>query len=245
MRILTGQARPDYLKMYLMEQTFLRINEIFYSIQGESTWVGKPCVFLRLTGCPHRCHYCDTSYAFKEGAKRSVESVLDEIATYPTRLVEITGGEPLAQKQIIPVMRTLCDEGYSVLLETSGSQSLKEVDHRVVKIVDIKTPNSGAANSFDTDNLNFLHPHDEVKFVITSREDFEWVTEIAETYNLFETVKAVHCSPVMAQEGNTFIQGCEALSPPKLADWVLASGLPFHCHLQLHKYIWSPTTRGV
>ena len=245
MRILTGQAPPDYLKMYLMEQSFLRINEIFYSIQGESTWVGKPCVFLRLTGCPHRCHYCDTSYAFTEGSKRSVTSILDEIVTYPTKLVEVTGGEPLAQKQIIPVMKTLCDEGYTVLLETSGSQSLQEVDQRVIKIVDIKTPHSGAADSFDMENLHFLTAQDEIKFVITDKEDFDWVVETVQSYDLFDRVKAVHCSPVMGQEGNEFIEGCQPLDPPLLAEWVLESGLPFHCHLQLHKYIWSPTTRGV
>ncbi len=245
MRILTGQACPDYLKMYLMEQSFLRINEIFYSIQGESTWVGKPCVFLRLTGCPHRCHYCDTSYAFKEGEKRTVESILQEIETYPTKLIEITGGEPLAQKQIIPVMQHLCENDYTVLLETSGSQSLELVDERVIKIIDIKTPHSGASDSFDYCNLDFLQDDDEVKFVITCKEDFDWAVGLTKERDLFRRVKAVHCSPVMEQEGNEFVQGCPALDPPLLAEWVLESGLPFHCHLQLHKYIWSPTTRGV
>ena len=245
MRILTGQAPPDYLKMYLMKQSFLRINEIFYSIQGESTWVGRPCVFLRLTGCPHRCHYCDTSYAFKEGSKRDVSSILREIESYPTKLIEITGGEPLAQKQILPVMTKLCDDGYRVLLETSGSQSLSLVDQRVIKIVDIKTPNSGAAGSFDEDNLIYLYAHDEIKFVVTNREDFDWVVALTQSYHLFDKVNAVHCSPVMGQDSNEFIKGCHPLDPPLLADWVLESGLPFHCHLQLHKYIWSPTMRGV
>ncbi len=245
MRILTGQAPPDYLKMYLMEQSHLRINEIFYSIQGESTWVGKPCIFLRLTGCPHRCHYCDTSYAFKEGSKRSVESVLKEIGKYPSKLVEVTGGEPLAQKQILPVMTQLCDENYTVLLETSGSQDLMSVDRRVIKIVDIKTPNSGAPNSFDMKNLDHLTSCDEIKFVIIDKNDFDWVAEFTRSHNLFDRVAAVHCSPVMGQGGNEFIRGCQQLDPPLLAEWVLESGMPFHCHLQLHKYIWSPTTRGV
>ena len=228
-----------------MDQTFLRINEIFHSIQGESTWVGMPCVFVRLRGCPHRCDYCDTSYAFTQGEAQSLSSLVSEINAYSSNLVEITGGEPLAQKNVHLLIAELCDANKTVLLETSGSFDLSEVDHRVHKIVDIKTPCSGAANTFLDKNYDCLTEQDEVKFVITNKEDFDWAVSVSTNNNLFDLVGAVHCSPVMFQEKNEFVNGSEALDPEVLAQWVIESGLPFRCHLQIHKYIWAPLTRGV
>ena len=208
----------------------LQINEIFCSIQGESTWSGLPCTFIRLKGCPLRCSYCDTSYAFQEGSQWSIK---------------VTGGEPLIQDAVHPLMTQLCDLGYTVLLETSGERSLVPCDHRVKKIVDIKTPCSGAPNSFLDTNFDVLQSSDEVKFVITNREDFDWAVHIVQSHALCSKVHGVHFSPVMEQKGNASIEGCEALEPETLANWIIDCGEPVRLQLQIHKYIWSPETRGV
>jgi len=223
----------------------LKINEIFYSIQGESSWAGMPCVFVRLSGCPLRCKYCDTSYAFKEGESRSLEEIIYEIESYDTLLVEITGGEPLIQPSVYPLMTELCDRGYQVLLETSGERNIDKCDSRVTKIVDIKTPCSGAADSFLESNFDALLGQDELKFVITNKEDFDWAVELVKRETLFEKVNAIHFSPVMLQLGDEHIEGCEQLEPEILANWILKSKVPVRLQLQVHKYVWSPTLRGV
>jgi 7-carboxy-7-deazaguanine synthase len=228
-----------------MREEQLLIHEIFHSIQGESTWVGLPCVFVRLRGCPLRCHYCDTSYAFHEGQKLSIESIIQEVQRYSTKLVEITGGEPLLQSNVYSLMNALLEEGYEVLLETSGERDLSTCDSRIFRVIDIKTPCSGAADSFIQSNYDQLTLKDEVKFVITNREDFDWAVETVRQNNLLGKVRAVHFSPVMEQEGNSCIQGAKQLEPAILSEWILSSGMPIRMHIQLHKYIWAPQLRGV
>ena len=228
-----------------MREEHLLIHEIFHSIQGESTWFGLPCVFVRLRGCPLRCHYCDTSYAFHEGNKLSIESILVKVRSFSTKVVEITGGEPLLQPHVYPLMDALLDEGYEVLLETSGERDLSTCDPRIYRIIDIKTPCSGAKDSFNEGNYKLLTARDEVKFVITNREDFDWAVQTVRQNNLVRKVKAVHFSPVMEQEGNSCIQGAEQLDPAVLSQWILSSRLPVRMHIQLHKYIWAPQLRGV
>ena len=223
----------------------LRINEIFYSIQGESSWAGMPCAFVRLSGCPLRCKYCDTSYAFKEGTNCQLQEIVDKVESFKTSLVEITGGEPLIQPLVHPLMEQFCDLGYQVLLETSGERDLQVCDKRVVKIVDIKTPCSGAGGSFLDSNFDALLKHDELKFVITNREDFDWAVDLVSKRSLHDCVNAIHFSPVMMQSGDEHIAGCEPLEPEILAEWILASGLSLRLQLQIHKYVWSPTLRGV
>ena len=223
----------------------LKINEILYSIQGESSRAGMPCAFVRLSGCPLRCKYCDTSYAFKEGVNYGLQEIVREVQSYKTSLVEITGGEPLIQPLVHPLMEQLCDLGYQVLLETSGERDLHGCDKRVVKIVDIKTPCSGAGGSFLETNFDALLKHDEVKFVITNREDFDWAVDIVAEHSLHELVGVIHFSPVMRQSSDEHIEGCEPLDPEVLANWILECGQPFRLQLQIHKYVWSPMLRGV
>lgn len=212
----------------------LTINEIFHSIQGESTHAGRPCVFVRLTACDLRCSWCDTPYAFTEGRKMAIEDVLADVASRGTRLVEITGGEPLLQKDVYPLMRALLDRGYEVLLETGGHVPLTDVPPEVRKIVDVKCPGSGEADRNHWDNLARVGPGDEVKFVIRDRADYEYARRVVAEHGILERVTAVHFSPVHG-----------VLEPKRLAEWVLADGLPVRVQLQLHKYIWSPDTRGV
>lgn len=228
-----------------MSEPKLAINEIFYSIQGESTWSGLPCAFVRLKGCPLRCHYCDTSYAFSEGLKRSVTSIVEEVSKLDTRLVEITGGEPLIQPHVHTLMEALLDKGYEVLIETSGERDISVCDKRIHRIIDIKTPASGAADSFLETNYDDLRLNDEVKFVIMNKDDFDWALETTKSQQLIGRVRAVHFSPVMEQASNSDIAGAEALCPELLSGWVLASGLPIRLQLQVHKYIWPPQARGV
>ncbi|MBC8202434.1 MAG: radical SAM protein [Planctomycetes bacterium] len=223
----------------------LKINEIFSSIQGESSWSGQACTFVRLQGCPLRCHYCDTSYAFREGSAFSFDEIIDKVKELNIPLVQITGGEPLAQEAVYSFIRQLCDLDYTVLIETSGVCSLSNCDPRSHKIVDIKTPNSGAENSFKESNYDCLSINDEVKFVITNREDFDWSVQIVEDRSLVEKVHAIHFSPVMFQESNNEIQGCEALDTKLLSKWIIADAPWARLQLQIHKYIWPATTRGV
>jgi 7-carboxy-7-deazaguanine synthase len=212
----------------------LTVNEIFYSIQGESTRAGRPCVFVRLTACDLRCSWCDTPYAFHEGAKRSLDEVIAEVERYDCPLVEITGGEPLLQDDVYPLMEQLLARGRTVMLETGGHRPITRVPRAVVKIVDVKCPASGEADRNDWGNLGALAPHDEVKFVIQDRADYEFARDVIGRYDLASRSAAVLVSPVHG-----------VLEPRLLSEWMLADHLPARLQLQLHKYIWSPTTRGV
>jgi 7-carboxy-7-deazaguanine synthase len=210
------------------------INEIFYSVQGESTYAGRPCIFVRLTACDLRCSWCDTPYAFHEGAKRSLEEVLAEVDGFDCPLVEVTGGEPLLQEAVYPLMEALIHRGKTVLLETGGHRSTERVPAPVVTILDVKCPGSGEADRMDWRNLDRLRPHDEVKFVISDRTDYEYARDVIGRHNLGRCAGAIHLSPVHG-----------VLDPKTLSEWVLADHLPARVQLQLHKYIWSPETRGV
>lgn len=216
-----------------MENATLKINEIFFSIQGESTYAGLPCVFVRLTYCNLRCTYCDTSYAFTEGRDMALEEILSQVEGYGCRLVEITGGEPLLQKNVHLLMTELCDRGYQVLLETGGHMSIRTVDSRVVRIMDIKCPSSGESDKNDWSNIEALTARDEVKFVIGNREDYEWAKRILFQHKLNERCTVLF-SPVF-----------NALPNRQLAEWILEDKLPVRFQLQLHKYIWEPDRRGV
>jgi 7-carboxy-7-deazaguanine synthase len=215
----------------------LVLNEIFYSIQGESTFAGQPCVFVRLTGCDLRCTYCDTEYAFYEGKKRTVGSIIDEVAKHPCRLVEVTGGEPLLQKRVHLLMSRLCDLGYTVLIETSGAHDIAPVDPRVHRIMDLKCPTSGESARNRMENLPLLGPRDEVKFVIGSREDYDWARAQVQAGlpGWADRVNAILFSPVFGK-----------ITPLDLATWTMADALPrVRMQLQMHKLIWEPNQRGV
>lgn len=212
----------------------LTVNEIFYSVQGESSYAGRPCVFVRLTACDLRCSWCDTPYAFYEGTKRPLEQVLEQVETFDCPLVEVTGGEPLLQEDVYPLMQALVDRGRTVLLETGGHRSTARVPERVVTILDVKCPGSGESQKNDWANLDRLRPHDEVKFVIKDRVDYEFARDVVTRHRLAERVAAIHFSPVH-----------DAMNPRTLSEWVLADHLPVRIQLQLHKYIWDPATRGV
>lgn len=212
----------------------LTINEIFHSIQGESRRAGMACVFVRLTACDLRCSWCDTPYAFHEGQKRSIDDVVAEVAAYGCPLVEITGGEPLLQEDVYPLMDALLAQGSTVLLETGGHRSIERVPTEVVKIVDVKCPGSGEAHRNDWNNLDRLALHDEVKFVLTDRADYDFAIEVVRRYDLPSRCAAVLFSPVH-----------DVLEPKTLAGWMLADRVSARLQLQLHKYIWSPAQRGV
>lgn len=217
-----------------MESPLLKVNEIFYSIQGESTNAGLPCVFIRLTYCNIRCVYCDTEYAFYEGTDRSVEEIINEVKSFSCRLVEITGGEPLVQENVHILMKQLCDMGYDVMIETGGSLPIELIDNRVKVIMDLKTPYSKMEKKNRYENINYLKPNDEVKFVIGSREDYDWAIAILSKYALVNKVKQVLFSPVFDKVENI-----------DLAKWILDDKLNVRFQLQMHKYIWHPETRGV
>ncbi len=212
----------------------LTVNEIFYSIQGESTRMGRPCVFVRLTACDLRCSWCDTAYAFHQGVKRSLDEVIAEVERYDCSLVEITGGEPLLQDDVYPLMERLLARGRTVMLETGGHRPITRVPRAVVKIVDVKCPASGETDRNDWGNLDALAPHDEVKFVIQDRADYEFARDVIGRYDLASRSAAVLVSPVHG-----------VLEPRLLSEWMLADHLPARLQLQLHKYIWPPETRGV
>ncbi len=204
----------------------LRITEIFYSLQGESTFVGLPTVFIRLTGCPLRCGYCDTEYAFTGGEKSSIEQILEKVASYKPRYICVTGGEPLAQKNCIPLLKELCDKGYTVSIETSGAIDISPIDERVVKIMDLKTPGSLEVDRNRYENLDFIKKQDQIKFVITNREDYDWSKEKIVELKLNEKCEILF-SPVY-----------QTLKPAELADWILQDNLPVRMQVQLHKVIW-------
>ena len=212
----------------------LTVNEIFHSIQGESRRAGEPCVFVRLTACDLRCSWCDTPYAFYEGKKRSVDDVIAEVERYQCPLVEITGGEPLLQEDVYPLMEQLLARGLTVMIETGGHRSIARVPADVLKIVDVKCPGSGEAHRNHWPNLDRLRPSDEVKFVIKDRGDYEYARGVVANYGLTERCTAVQFSPVHGVQ-----------DPKQLAAWVLEDRLKVRVQLQLHKYIWDATTRGV
>jgi 7-carboxy-7-deazaguanine synthase len=215
----------------------LTINEIFYSIQGESTFAGQPCVFVRLTGCDLRCTYCDTEYAFYEGNRRTLDSILEEVGKYPCRLVEVTGGEPLLQKRVHTLMSRLCDAGYTVLIETSGAHDIGPIDARVHRIMDLKTPDSGECERNRMENLPLLGVRDEVKFVIGSAADYAWARAQVQAGipGWADRVNAILFSPVFGK-----------MTPLELATGVMADALPnVRMQLQMHKLIWEPSQRGV
>jgi 7-carboxy-7-deazaguanine synthase len=212
----------------------LTVNEIFHSIQGESTHAGRPCVFVRLTACDLRCAWCDTPYAFYEGRKMSLDEVIAAVDDYRCSLVELTGGEPLLQKDVYPLMTRLLESGKTVLVETGGHVSLENVPLSVHKIMDVKCPGSGEAHRMDWSNLDRLSPIDEVKFVIRDRADYEYARDVASKHELDRKVAAVLFSPVHG-----------VLDPRTISEWVLADRLAVRVQLQVHKYIWDPQTRGV
>lgn len=205
----------------------LRITEIFLSLQGEARSIGWPTVFVRLTGCPLRCQYCDTAYAFHGGEWRQIDDILAEVASHGARHVCVTGGEPLAQKRCIGLLQRLCDAGYEVSLETSGAIDIAEVDPRVSRVLDIKTPGSMEVHRNLWSNLPLLTPHDQVKFVICSREDYDWAKDIVAQHRLTEVCDVLF-SPSFTQ-----------IKPSDLADWIVADKLPVRFQLQLHKILWN------
>ena len=212
----------------------LTVNEIFYSIQGESSFTGKPCVFVRLTACDLRCRWCDTAYAFNEGASASVDDVVARVEAFDCPLVEITGGEPLLQPEVYTLMQRLLDGGKTVLLETGGHIDISDVPHDVVKVVDVKCPGSGESDRNDWDNVERLAPHDEVKFVIADRADYDFARRVVRTHQLARRCGAVLFSPVHGE-----------LDPASLSAWVLKDHVPARVQVQLHKYFWGAETRGV
>jgi 7-carboxy-7-deazaguanine synthase len=212
----------------------LTINEIYISVQGESTHVGRPCVFVRLTACDLRCRWCDTTYAFTGGRKMSIDEVTAEVERHGCGLLEITGGEPLLQPDVHGLMARLIERGHHVLLETGGHRPTDDVPSGVVTILDVKCPASGEAERMHWPNLDRLRVHDEVKFVIQDRPDFEYACDVVRRFSLTQRVAAVHFSPVHG-----------VLPPAELVSWILESRLPVRLQLQAHKYIWTPETRGV
>jgi 7-carboxy-7-deazaguanine synthase len=212
----------------------LTVFEIYESIQGESTHAGRPCVFVRLAACDLRCAWCDTPYAFTGGTKKAVDDIVREVEGFGARMVEITGGEPMLQREVTVLMQKLLDAGHEVLLETGGHIPLDNVPEAVVAIIDVKCPGSGESARMHWPNLEQLSPHDEVKFVIADRVDFEYACEVVRRYDLTARAAAVLYSPVHG-----------ALAPAELARWILAARLPVRLQLQQHKYIWTPETRGV
>jgi 7-carboxy-7-deazaguanine synthase len=211
----------------------MRITEIFYSLQGESSFAGRPCAFVRLTGCPLRCTWCDSEYTFHGGTEMALDAVLAQVRSFDCRLVEVTGGEPLHQPEAFTLIERLCADGYEVLVETSGALDITPVDPRTHIIMDVKCPGSGMMDRMDWKNLDRIARKDEVKFVIKDRADYEFSRTITERHNL-----AGRC-PIL------FSPSFGELDPRQLAEWVLADKLPVRVQLQLHKFIWDPQTRGV
>jgi 7-carboxy-7-deazaguanine synthase len=218
----------------MVRRAMLTVNEIFHSIQGESTHTGRPCVFVRLTACDLRCSWCDTPYAFTEGRKMSVEDVVARVREYGCDVVEITGGEPLLQKEVYPLMERLLDDGRTVMIETGGHLSADAVPAGVVRVIDVKCPGSGESAKVHWPNLDKLRSSDELKFVIKDRTDYEFARDVVVKHDLTMRCAAVLFSPVHG-----------VLDPKQLAEWILADRLAVRLQLQAHKYIWAPDTRGV
>lgn len=222
-----------------MKEEFLRITEIFHSIQGESTWAGYPCTFIRLTGCPLRCVWCDTEYSFYGGEKQTLEQLVQKVSDIGTNLVEITGGEPLIHRNAFVLTRMLLDEGYTVLIETSGAVDVSPLDSRAHKIMDLKCPGSGEVERNLWSNLDHLTGRDEIKFVIADRADYEWARAVIRSHGLEQrkrdgTLREILFSPVW-----------DSVDFQKLAEWVLEDHLPVRYQIQLHKVIWGANVHGV
>ncbi len=226
----SSSVTPDLLKS---PSSSLKVTEIFHSIQGESTHAGKPCVFVRLTGCPLRCTWCDTDYAFYGGTDMSLEAVVDQVRRYGCPLVEVTGGEPLTQSAAFELITRLCEESFEVLIETSGAVDVSSVDSRATVILDVKCPGSAMDDRMCWDNLRYLRQKDQVKFVISDRRDYDWAVDVVRRSQLAEKCSVLF-SPVF---------GAQELQP--LAEWLLQDRLPVRLQVQLHKFIWDPDTRGV
>jgi 7-carboxy-7-deazaguanine synthase len=214
-------------------QDTLIINEIFFSIQGESTRIGRPCVFVRLTACDLRCSWCDTAYAFEEGAELNMNAILQKVKEYGCNLVEITGGEPLLQENVHPLMRRLCDEEFEVMIETGGHHDISRIDPRVKRVMDIKCPGSKMEKRNRWENIEMLNTHDEVKFVIADHVDYEWAKHVLLQYQIDK-----RCTVLMTPVFGT-------LENRTLAEWILHDRLHVQFQLQMHKYIWNPEARGV
>ena len=213
----------------------MQVTEIFFSIQGESTFTGRPCIFVRLTACNLRCVWCDSEYTFTGGQKMTLEEVLARVDGYPCKLVEITGGEPMLQeKEVLELCRALLDCGCQVLIETSGERDLSRLPAEVIKIMDVNCPGSGEGGSFRMSNLDILTPRDEVKFVLIDRRDYDFTLDFIRQNALREKVNAVNLAPVFGR-----------LNPRDLAEWMLADGLDARLGMQIHKFIWDPMARGV
>jgi 7-carboxy-7-deazaguanine synthase len=212
----------------------LTVNEIYRSIQGESTWAGLPCVFVRLTFCDLRCTYCDTAYAFYAGSKMTLPEIIARVLAFECSLVEITGGEPLLQRNVLPLMKELCDFGKTVLIETSGAHDISGIDSRVHRIMDLKTPGSGESKRNRYENIAHLASRDEVKFVIGSREDYLWSKQKIAEFSLLERCGTVLFSPIFGR-----------INPREIVDWMLEDNLKVRFQLQMHKFIWAPETKGV
>lgn len=229
----------------------MQITEIYKSLQGESSWAGLPCIFVRLTGCNLRCRWCDSEYTFQGGVKMPLEQVEAEVRRLsgagPLPLVEITGGEPLLQeREVLPLMRRLLDSGYTVLLETSGERPLAKVPPEVVKIVDVKCPHSGAADTFRLENLEALGKRDEVKFVLSDRADYEFARAFIDRHQLAARVHSVIFSPAFRKDANGARDASHCLLEPReLAEWMLEDEVPGRLGLQIHKFIWDPALKGV
>jgi 7-carboxy-7-deazaguanine synthase len=227
----------------------MQITEIYKSLQGESTYAGLPCVFVRLTGCNLRCSWCDSEYTFQGGHRMAMEEVLDEVWRLSPAggMVEITGGEPMLQeREVVPLMQRLLDEGYRVLLETSGERPLGRVPAGVVKIVDVKCPDSAEGETFCMENLEALAAHDEIKFVLSSRADYEFAREFTQRHNLARSVNAVLFSPAFRKDATGARDSSHCLlDPQELAEWMIADNVTARLGLQLHKFIWDPAVKGV
>jgi 7-carboxy-7-deazaguanine synthase len=227
----------------------MQITEIYKSLQGESTHAGLPCLFVRLTGCNLRCSWCDSEYAFYGGRKMTPEEVFAEVEQLSPNggLVEITGGEPMLQeREVVPLMRQLVEGGYQVLLETSGERPLERVPRGVIKIVDVKCPNSGEPDTFRMENLETLSDRDEIKFVLSDRADYEFARDFTQRHNLAKRVNAVLFSPAFRKEATGARDSSHCLlDPQELADWMVADSVPARLGLQLHKFIWDPALKGV
>jgi len=240
-RPTTNDQRPTALLML--------ITEIYKSLQGESTYAGLPCVFVRLTGCNLRCSWCDSEYTFSGGKRMSAEEIFEEVARLSPNggLVEITGGEPMLQeRELLPFMQHLLDASYTVLIETSGDRPLARVPQAVVKIVDVKCPHSGEPDTFDLSNLDALGPRDEVKFVISDREDYRFAREFTHQHALATRVNAVLFSPAFRKDAQGLRSATQCLlDPQQLAEWMLADNVPARLNLQIHKFVWDPALKGV
>ena len=210
----------------MLANTVIKINEIFFSLQGESSRIGLPTVFIRLTGCPMRCNYCDTAYAFNGGENLTIHAILAKVASYKTQYITVTGGEPLAQRECLDLLITLCDSSYEVSLETGGALSIKDVDPRVKVILDIKTPGSGEVKNYHWPNLNYLKAKDEIKLVITDHEDYLWAKNTIQEKNLLGNFDIL------------FSPSFEQVKSQDLAEWILKDQLPVRLQLQLHKILW-------